>query len=198
MTDSNQFAQDNPVQQAEQRQVSIALPATRPLVTYALLAAIVFVFLIQLGLAQTYYPDDPVLNWGVLDFYSVLHGEYYRLFTALFLHAGTLHLGFNAYALWVFGRTIERFFGHVRFALLYFLGGLCASLTSFAFSRGASLGASGAIMAIFGAEMIFLYQNRRLFGQERTNKQLMALGLNALIIFGMACTVTLPLEGSAE
>src|SRR5260221_8917525 len=145
MMDSDQNGQDNLAQanstpQVGQRQVSIALPATKPQVTYALLAVILVVFVLQLGLAQAYYPDEPVLNWGVLDFYSVLHGDFYRLFTALFLHAGALHIGFNAYALWVFGRTIERFFGHVRFALLYFLGGLCASLTSFAFSRGASLG----------------------------------------------------------
>src|SRR5262249_827736 len=137
---------------------------------------LVVIFVIQLGLAQTYYPDDPVLNWGKLYFYNVLHGEYYRLLSAMFLHAGVAHIGFNAYALSVVGRTIERFFGHVRFAVLYFLGGLSASLTSFAFSRGASVGASGAIMAIFAAEMVFLYQNRQIFGQERTNRQLRSLG----------------------
>lgn len=168
-----------------QRQVNIALPATKPTVTYALLAILIVIFVIQLGLAQTYYPDDPVLNWGVLYYYNILHGEYYRLISAMFLHEGVIHIGFNGYALYVFGRTIERFFGHVRFALLYFLGGLCASLTSFAFSRVPSLGASGAIMAIFAAEMVFLYQNRRLFGQERTNRQLTSLGFNALLIFGI-------------
>ena len=185
MQETTRESPDNQTAPPQQPQVSITLPAAQPLVTYALSSILVVVFVIQLGLAQTYYPDDPVLNWGVLDFYSVLHGDYYRLFTALFLHAGVVHIGFNAYALYVFGRTIERFFGHTRFALLYFLGGLCASLTSFIFSRGASLGASGAIMAIFGAEMVFLYQNRQLFGQERANRQLRALGLNALLIFGL-------------
>src|SRR5258708_36948653 len=102
-----------------------------------------------------------------------------------------IHIGFNGYALWPVGRLIEIFFGHARFALIYLLGGLCGSGTSFIFSRGASLGASGAIMAIFGAEMVFLYQNRRLLGGKRGNFTITAAVGDAVVIFCSATVLQL-------
>jgi rhomboid protease GluP len=142
----------------------VRLPITRPLVTYVLLGTIIAVFVAQTVAQQESYPD-PLTLAGALDFRRVLRGEYYRLVTSMFLHLGLAHIFFNGWALWSFGQTVERLFGHTRFVLIYFLGGLCGSIASFIFTRGLSVGASGAIFAIFGAEMVFLYHNRRVLGE---------------------------------
>ncbi len=168
----------------QQRTVSLALPTSKPTVTMILLAIIVILFAAPLLATGRYSPDNALLQWGALIFDNVLHGEYYRLFTSIFLHLDILHIGFNAYALYYFGRAVEQTFGHVRFALIYFLGGLTGSVASFALSRGASVGASGAIFAIFGAEMVFLYKNRSLFG-KRANSQLQSLVVVALLNLGI-------------
>lgn len=147
--------------------VRLQLPAVRPLLTYALLAAIISIYIVQYLIDQTGDPTqvNPLLNWGVLDYGRVLlDGEWYRLLSAMFLHLSPIHIFFNAYALWRFGSFVEMTFGHLRFGLIYFLGGLSGSLASLIIGRGASAGASGAIFAIIAAEMVFLYYHRELLG----------------------------------
>ena len=57
----------------------------------------------------------------------LLQGEYWRLFTALFLHAGFLHLAFNLFALYVLGPPLERSIGTIRFLACYLISGLASS-----------------------------------------------------------------------
>ncbi len=163
------------------RQTGLQLPTARPLVTYAFLAAIGIVFVAIYYFQQT--ADDPNINpifdFGVIDYTRVLvYGEWYRLFTAMFIHLSIAHIFFNAWALYMFGRTVEGVFGHVRFALVYLLGGLCGSLASLIIGRGASAGASGAIFAILAAEMVFLYWHRELLGERagRALRELLIIG----------------------
>jgi rhomboid protease GluP len=149
-------------------QLVLRIPTSRPLVTYVLLGSIALVFLAQMVTSQLAYPSlrQPLLDFGAIDFQRILiDHEYYRLFTAMFLHISTIHVFFNGLALWTFGQAVERFFGHVRFGVIYLLGGLTGSIASFIFTHGRSVGASAAIFAIFGAEMVFLYLNRKLLGQ---------------------------------
>ncbi|MCS6870258.1 MAG: rhomboid family intramembrane serine protease [Anaerolineae bacterium] len=162
------------------------LPTHRPVLTYVLLTVIISIFVLQAVYAQINFPrPEPITAWGALNYARVVFaGEHYRLFTAMFLHAGEVHLLFNGLALWVFGRTVESVFGTARFALIYFLGGLTGSLASLFFTRGLSVGASGAIFAIFGAEMVFLYRNRALLGSA-AREQLQSLITLALLNFGL-------------
>ena len=116
--------------------------------------------------------------------FIVGQGQVYRLLTAMFLHGGLTHLFFNGYALYVIGRNVERVYGHARFLLIYFLGGLTGSLFSLLFSQGASVGASGAIFAIFGAELVFVYRHRQLFGRaayQQLQSMIFMLALNVFI-----------------
>jgi rhomboid protease GluP len=85
----------------------------------------------------------------------------------MFLHStgSLLHIGFNMYALYVIGPELERHFGHGRFLALYFLGGFAGNVVSFLFSPEYSLGASTAIFGLIGAQGVFLYRNRSLFGR---------------------------------
>lgn len=96
-------------------------------------------------------------------------GQYYRLFSAMFLHSDQLilHILFNMYALYIIGVMVERFYGHKRFLIIYFLGGLGGSVLSVLLNAPnvVSVGASGAVFAVFGAQIVFLYNHRKLFGE---------------------------------
>ena len=145
------------------RRVAIRMPLAEPRLTYVLLAVIVLIFLYFLTLPLD-GQNEFLSRWAKVN-ELIRQGEAYRLFTSMFLHLNLMHILFNGYALFIIGRDVEALFGHVRFALIYFLGGLSGSLASFVFTDAPSVGASGAIFAIFGAEMVYFYQNRRLHGE---------------------------------
>lgn len=77
--------------------------------------------------------------------------------TSMFLHGGWLHLIGNMLFLFVFGRSIEDRFGHLKFLFMYFSSGLAAALTHVALNAGSpipTVGASGAIAGVLGAYFI--------------------------------------------
>jgi len=129
-----------------------------------LLNAIVFLFEISVG----DWNDPEVLHRvGALDAYSVLvQHEYWRLFTALFLHGGFVHLLFNLFALYVLGPPLERSIGTIRFVVCYLISGLASGagvvgLTLRGLMQPVQLvGASGSIMGIVGAWAAFLMRRR--------------------------------------
>ena len=83
-----------------------------------------------------------------------LSGEYWRLFTAGFLHANIFHIGFNMWCLWSLGRLSERLFGKWQTFAIYMITGVGGALLSIAYDHQRSeLGASGAIFGIVGAVM---------------------------------------------
>jgi membrane associated rhomboid family serine protease len=104
---------------------------------------------------------------GALEPYAVVvRGEHWRLFTALFLHGGWAHLGFNLFALYVLGPPLERVIGTIRFAACYLISGLGSSagvvlLTILGLVHvGQLVGASGCVMGIVGAWAGFLLRHR--------------------------------------
>lgn len=80
----------------------------------------------------------------------VKSGEYFRLLTAIFLHGGIIHLFFNMYALYSIGNFIETYFGRSKYFIVFMLTGIVGSLTSYIFTRGFSVGASGAVFGLLG------------------------------------------------
>jgi membrane associated rhomboid family serine protease len=129
-----------------------------------LLNVVAFLFEISVGDLN----DSEVLHRvGALEPYAVLaQGEYWRLFTALFLHGGFTHLLFNIFALYILGPPLERSIGTIRFAVCYLISGLASSagvvaLTVVGFVQVAQLvGASGCIMGIVGTWAGFLVRHR--------------------------------------
>jgi membrane associated rhomboid family serine protease len=83
--------------------------------------------------------------------------------TSLFLHGGLAHLGFNMWFLWIFGNNVEEAYGHLRYLLLYVIGGIAATM-AFVFSNPDStvplIGASGAIAAVLGSYAV-IYPGHR-------------------------------------
>lgn len=143
------------------RPMSYALPMHRPRLTWIILAAIVVVFLAETAAGGS-TRVDVLIRLGAKVTPLIDAGQYWRLFTAMFLHIGTIHLFFNAYALFAVGTELERLFGSPRFAATYFLSGLLGSLASYAFSYSLAAGASGAIFGLIGALAAFflLYRDR--------------------------------------
>jgi membrane associated rhomboid family serine protease len=104
-----------------------------------------------------------LFNLGALYPPAVAQGhQYWRFLTAMFLHAGLLHIGLNMYALYLFGYLIENSFGRTRFLAIYFISGLMASVTSFVFGnpQAVAVGASGAIFGLLGAWVAYNYRRR--------------------------------------
>jgi membrane associated rhomboid family serine protease len=132
--------------------------------TLILLNVAAFLFEISIG----DWNDPEVLHQiGALEPYAVVvQGQYWRLFTALFLHGGFAHLLFNVFALYVLGPPLERAIGAVRFTLCYLISGLGSSagvvlLTVIGLVQVSQLvGASGCIMGIVGAWAGFLLRHR--------------------------------------
>jgi membrane associated rhomboid family serine protease len=94
----------------------------------------------------------------------VQSGQWWRLATALFLHAGLLHLALNLLALNFLGQVFEGVFGVARFVLVYLVSGLGASLASLLLSDSPSVGASGAIFGVLGGVAVFAVRHRAVLG----------------------------------
>jgi rhomboid protease GluP len=173
-----------------QRLWSDSTPAVRVIalvniVVFAIPALADFVGFRLLGISLT----DLLLMWGAKDNIAIAAGDqYYRFFTMMFLHGGLLHLLFNTIALTSFGSEIERIAGTQRFLGIYFVGGLMGGVASYIFSPNPAVGASGAIFALIGAEIVFIWLNRAVFG-ERAKQMLGSVGFTALANIGIGFSV---------
>lgn len=94
----------------------------------------------------------------------IIHGQYWRFVTPIFLHVNLLHIGLNMLNFVVLGVFLERMLGHTRFLLIYLVTGIISIIASFCFSpQEVSVGASGAIFGLVGAYSIFVLVHRRAF-----------------------------------
>ena len=145
--------------------IALRLPSTPPRVTHILLGLTIFFYLLQMASQFIFGYDLPIML-GAKSGDLIRQGQLWRLITPILLHGSIFHIGFNMYALFSFGTGLERRFGHFRFLVLYLLAGFSGNVLSFLFSDGISVGSSTSIFGLVAAEGIFLYQNRKLFGEE--------------------------------
>lgn len=148
--------------------VRVPMPQSAPYVTYSIIGITVLFYILQL-ISESVLGTDILVIYGARINEAILAGELWRFLTPALLHGSLPHIAFNMYALLSFGTSLERFFGHGRFFLLYILSAFAGNVASFLFSPGYSVGASTAIFGLLGAEAIFLIQNRKVFpGQFRS------------------------------
>lgn len=121
------------------------------------------VFLIVTALGGV--PDtEQMLSCGAMyPPYVIENGEYYRLFTSMFLHFGWQHLFYNMLLLWFAGDMLEARSGAVRYLVIYLGGGILGNVLSFLIGMDreiVSAGASGAVFAVIGALVWIVVKNR--------------------------------------
>ncbi len=143
----------------------VRLPLHRVWLTYVLLVLISLVFVGQV-VSEQVIGGDIFAFYGAKDNAAIAAGEYWRLITPIFLHGSLLHFFFNMYALYQLGREVEAFMGPRRYLLLFFYAGLAGTVFSLLFTPNRSVGASGAIFGLIGAQGVFLYRHRQLFGER--------------------------------
>ncbi len=152
-------------ERAEQRFAQAFFSRATP-VTYALLAVNVGIFLLMWFVSGG--TDDPavLIAFGAKTNELLQSGDWYRLITPIFIHAGLIHLLSNSYALWMVGPQVERLYGSARFLLIYLLAGVGGVVGSYIgqqmLNKPAvpSVGASGAIFGLFGVLAVFGFRYR--------------------------------------
>ena len=124
----------------------------------------------------------PPMLWG---------GEWWRMFTAIFVHFGPMHLIANTMGLLIFGTRIEKYFGRIAFLSIYLLSGLMGSLFSVAnaYFRNAygmvSAGASGAVYGLIGAMFVYTRFTRRDIETLNWRVMLIFIGIGLIMGFSM-------------
>ncbi|GAK56243.1 rhomboid family protein [Candidatus Vecturithrix granuli] len=153
---------------------------TAPLVTYTVIALSALFFLVELSSGEAF-----IVQWAFVPrrFLANPGRDFLTVFTAMFMHAGWLHLGGNMLYLWIFGDNVEDRFGHAKFVIFYLLCGIAAMFAQLAFNPGSNvpnLGASGAIAGVLGAYIVLFPQGKVkvLMGQR-------VVPMPALVVIGL-------------
>lgn len=135
--------------------------------TYILIAINVIVYIYTSVAGGNFLETAPnlIYQWGQVGGFVIYGGAYYQLLTSMFVHASIVHIAGNMIFLLVFGLRGEEMFSLPEFLGVYLLGGLFGNVLSLLFLplNVPSVGASGAIFALFGAVIIHA---RRTVGQS--------------------------------
>jgi rhomboid family protein len=133
-------------------------PVHRPIVTIAIIAINIFVFVLELIGGNSF-----IQQWAVIPANIASGQRLVTIATAMFMHGGWMHIIGNMVFLWAFGPEIEDAMGPVRYLIFYLLGGTIAFLAQVAAMSNSTvpnLGASGAIAAVMGAFLITYPRDR--------------------------------------
>ncbi len=163
-------------------------------ILFIVLNLIVYALMVFFGVDFFAPTAGDILAWGGCNDTTILHGEPWRLVTAMFVHFGILHLLMNLYALYDLGSTLERIIGKARFILAYLATGIFGGLVSQIWHLGTysvEAGASGGVFGIIGVLIALL--TTKLFPEEvRTPYLKRILGMVAVnLAYGMQTTVNM-------
>jgi rhomboid protease GluP len=125
------------------------------------LNVLVYVIMVFAGLGVVSFESHDLYNWGADSRPAVLEGQWWRLFTGMFLHGGLMHLAGNLYGLIFASLLLEPLIGKAKYLAAYLICGLMASLSSILWHPNTiSVGASGAIFGLFGVMFVLLIANK--------------------------------------
>lgn len=155
------------------------------LITYSIIAINVVIYIISAILSRNIFDIDVnVLDFlGAKDNLLINNGEYYRLFTCMFLHSGILHIVSNMYALYSIGGLAESVYGKKKYIIIYIISGIIASLFSYVFSSGVSVGASGAIFGVLGGVLVIGHKLKNRIGTGLLKNIIFVIVINLFISF---------------
>jgi membrane associated rhomboid family serine protease len=120
--------------------------------------------------------------------YVAVKHEYWRLFTAMWLHGGLLHVAFNMYALYIGGSYLEMIAGKGKYLAIYLVAGVAGNVAVYLLAAPVSvtIGASTAIFGIFGALFIYSIHNR----DSAVGRALSSMG--TVILINLVITFVVP------
>jgi membrane associated rhomboid family serine protease len=175
-------SQPQAVRRARRTVAGLEAPATIALVA---LNVLVYLLTIYDGGGGLDAPGGKIFSDGALVGAAIdVNGDWYRLVSAMFLHAGVLHIAFNMLALYWLGTVVEQALGTWRFLLVYFVSGLAGSAGALLLTGpfAVTVGASGAIFGIMGSLLVLEYVATGTFAGQAM----------ALIVLNLALTFTIP------
>lgn len=157
-----------------------------PVITYLIIGICILLFLGMYIFGNGSTDIETLINFGAGYDVLIRNGEYYRLFTLMFLHIGIIHLLCNMYSLYVIGTEIENIYGKTKYLIIYIVSGLCGSLLGMAFSSNTVMaGASGAIFGLLGALLYFGHYYRTYLGVKVRNSVIPVIVINLIIGFSI-------------
>ena len=152
----------------------------------ALIVAINVLVFVLLSLTGGAEDSVNLYRWGAKFGPAIQAGDWYRLISPVFLHAGLFHIAANTFALVIFGPRLEQEFGSLAFVATYIVAGVCGVAASYLVSPVLSVGASGAVFGMVGAYGVYLVRNRREFGGQVNRVILNLIFILAInIVFGL-------------
>ncbi len=124
--------------------------------TLVLIIINIVVFAITYSISNIGISDFWVITLAQQNYAILMNGEWWRLFTAMWLHVDIVHIGSNMFGLFVFGITLETIARRWQYVVIYFTAGLLGNIGSLVFSDlfTYSLGASGCVFGILAAAMV--------------------------------------------
>ena len=156
-----------------------------PIITYIIISICVAMFVLCFFVGNGPSDVKTLVFMGANSSYYTKAGEYYRLLTCIFLHAGFAHIICNMYSLIVIGPQVESFYGKLKYLFIFLVSGICGSILSLVFSSSniVSVGASGAIFGLLGAIIYFGYHYRVYLGNVLKSQIIPVIILNLVIGF---------------
>ncbi|CCI81812.1 rhomboid family intramembrane serine protease [Lactobacillus hominis] len=155
-----------------------------PYMTFAILIILLVVFLVETFTGGS-TNAAVLLRLGAMNNLIVAsQDQFWRLFTAQFLHIGWLHLASNAVMIYYVGQYLEPIIGSWRFLLIYLLSGVGGNLLSFACGSDYSVaaGASTALFGLFGAIIAIYFKNKQIPAIFALGRQALALAIINLFL----------------
>lgn len=161
-----------------------------PFITNAIITICIVLFVLMYIFGNGPANIKTLIDFGGNAVLYTKAGEYYRLFTSIFLHAGIIHLLCNMYSLYVLGPQVESFYGKLKYLIIFIASGISGSLLSTAFSGNnvVGIGASGAIFGLLASILYFGYHYRVYLGNVLKSQILPLIIINlgiGLIISGI-------------
>ena len=154
-----------------------------PIITYIIMAVCCIMFVLMYVFGNGSTDIRTLLKFGANSSYYVKNGQFYRLFTCMFLHAGIIHIVCNMYSLYVIGPQVESFYGKFKYLFIFVFSGVCGSILSVAFNSGVSVGVSGAIFGLLGSILYFGYHYRVYLGNALRSQIIPVILINLIIGF---------------
>ena len=163
---------------------------TRPALSYLALAAVAAMFAVELSTGAI-GDDAAMLSLGALPDSGELHGQYWRLLSYAFLHAGWTHFALNGALLAWVGPIVERRLGARQFALLFATSALAGGIGIWIKhvmhpAPGVSVGASGALFALLGAALVLLHAERTAGAPRTALWVVLVAGLASSLMAGVS------------